>query len=229
MKHISVLNYNENCVCVNIAPGKSIVFENASHGIPTTIPLSFDEIKYANNSFVFKSGTLEFPEEIEEEMYKELRIDREKVLKLDEIKDILLHPTKKGLRKILSIQLLSDFDRVRGQFYKMKNEGYKLTLDLADIIERRTRELFDNKIKTSIIIDDNDIAIPSDEKIHELEEKLAAMEALLKQTLTLSNENVSEKEVKVEKEETTTTISSTTATTDVKKRPGRPPSAKKNS
>lgn len=221
MRHISVLNYNDNCVSIFIAPGKSILFEGANYGVPTTIPLTFDEIKYANNSSVFKSGLLEFSEEIEDEIYEELRIDKEKVLKLGEIRDILLHPTKNGLIKILNITSLADFDRVRGQFHKMKNEGYKLTLDLADIIERRTNELFENKFRTSIIIDDNDIDVSSNEKVHELEEKLAAMEELLKQTLALQNKNAV-KEIKEEKVEKTTSA-------PAKRKPGRPANTTKKS
>lgn len=229
MRHISVLNYNDNCVSIYISPNKSILFEGASFGVPTTIPLSLDEIKYANNSSVFKTGILEFPEEIEDDIYEELRIDKGKILKLKEIRDILLHPTKNGLIKILNIQSLANFDRVRGQFHRMKNEGYKLTLDLADIIEKRTNELFNNKIKTSIIIDDNDVNVPSNEKVHELEKKLAAMEELLKQTLALQNKNNFEVEPKAENKEQVEKINKpeTTATTE-KRKVGRP-STKKTS
>lgn len=172
---------------------------------------------------------MEFPEEIEDDIYEELRIDKGKILKLKEIRDILLHPTKNGLIKILNIQSLANFDRVRGQFHRMKNEGYKLTLDLADIIEKRTNELFNNKIKTSIIIDDNDVNVPSNEKVHELEEKLAAMEELLKQTLALQNKNNFEVEPKVENKEQVEKINKpeTTAVTE-KRKVGRP-STKKTS
>ena len=49
--------------------------------------------------------------------------------------------------RIISIPTLSDFDRVRSQFQKLKTEGYRLTLDMANVIETRTRELFNNHIK----------------------------------------------------------------------------------
>ena len=93
-------------------------------------------------------------------------------MKLSEIREILINPTKTGLQKIISIQSLSDFDRVRGQFQKLKNEGYKLTLDIANLIERRTNELFNNQAKTNIIIDDADV-VKEESKVRELEEKLA--------------------------------------------------------
>lgn len=217
VKHISVLNYNENCVCINIAPGKSLVFEESSYGSPTTIPLSLDEIKYANNSNVFKTGTLEFQSDLEDELYDILRIDKNKVLKLSEIRDILINPTKVGLQKIVSIPSLSDFDRVRGQFQKLKNDGYKLTLDIANIIEKRSEELFKNQIKTDIIIDDSDI-VKENSKVHELEKKLARMEELLKASLEKEEMKKNISDIKTPKTESTKTVS--------RKKPGRPPKAK---
>ena len=85
-----MLNYNDNCICVNIAPGKSLKFDEALYGEPTTTPLTLDEIRYINNGIAFKAGWLEFPEELEDEVYEELRIDKSKILKLKDIKDILL-------------------------------------------------------------------------------------------------------------------------------------------
>lgn len=215
MKHISVLNYNDNCVCINIAPNKSLLFEGASDEYPTTIPLSLDEIRYANNSTAFRTGMLEFPDDIEDELYTELRIDKDKVLKLREIREILLHPSKEGLRKIISITSLSDFDRVRGQFQKLKYEGYKLTLDMANVIDTRTRELFNNQIKSNISIDDADIHV-SDKKVEELERQLTEMKELILQMSAqkLEIENVSEK-----KSESI----NTTSTTKTGRKPGRPP------
>lgn len=210
VKHISVLNYNENCVSINVAPNKSMILEAASGEIPTLTPLTLDEIRYANNSNAFKTGVLEFPEELEDEIYNELRIDKDKVLKLKDIREILCHPTKEGLIKILSLNSLSDFDRVRGQFYKLKADGYKLTLDIADIIQRRTKELFNNQVKTNIIIDDADVADPSNKRVSELEKELADMKALM--ASFMSQHQNAEKVNKTDEKESE------------KKKPGRPKS-----
>lgn len=188
VKHISVLNYNENYVSINVAPDKSMILEPATGDIPSLTPLTLDEIRYANNSTAFKTGTLEFPKELEDEIYNELRIDKEKVLKLKDIKEILCHPTKEGLIKILSLNSLSEFDRVRGQFYKLKTDGYKLTLDIADIITRRTRELFNNQIKSNIVIDDADVVDPSNKRVSELEKELADMKALMASFMSKQND-----------------------------------------
>ena len=124
-------------------------------------------------------------------------------MKLSEIREILINPTKTGLQKIISIQSLSDFDRIRGQFQKLKNEGYKLTLDIANLIERRTNELFNNQAKTNIIIDDADV-VKEESKVRELEEKLARMEELLKSSLEDKvniKENISENEILKQRQE----------------------------
>lgn len=208
-----MLNYNDNCVCINIAPGKSLKFDGATYGSPITIPLTLDEIKYANNSSVFKTGMLEFQEDIEDELYKELRIDKNNVLKLKDIKDILLNPTKEGLQRIVSIASLTDFDRVRGQFQKLRYEGYRLTLDIANIIETRTRELFNNQIKTSIIIDDADVSSNENARVKSLETQLAEMKKMLEETLLAQSNASSDKPIEE-------------STIEKKKSPGRP---KKNS
>ena len=214
VKHISVLNYNENCVSINVAPNKSMILEAASGEIPTLTPLTLDEIRYANNSNAFKTGVLEFPEELEDEIYNELRIDKDKVLKLKDIREILCHPTKEGLIKILSLNSLSDFDRVRGQFYKLKADGYKLTLDIADIIQRRTKELFNNQIKTNIIIDDADVADPSNKRVSELEKELADMKALM---ASFMSQQTKEKDDALNE-----SVESALEEETEKKKPGRP-------
>lgn len=198
LKHITVLNYNENCVCITVAPGKSIKFEPAVGGVPTTVPLTIDEIRYANNNMAFKSGNLEFAHDMEDEIYEELGIDKDKVIKLKDIRDILISPTKEGLIKILSMTSLSDFDRVRGQFQALKTEGYKLTLDVADFIKRRADEMFRNQIKSNIIVDNGDV-IPKDTlRINELEKQIAEMKALLEAKMETSSKVVQSAEASAE-------------------------------
>lgn len=119
--------------------------------------------------------------------------------------------------RIISIPTLSDFDRVRSQFQKLKTEGYKLTLDMANVIETRTRELFNNHIKSNISVDDADVT-PSNKKVEELEQQLAEMKALLLQM------NVSKQEDKKEVADTAPakTEEVKTVAKSTRKSPGRP-------
>lgn len=128
-----------------------------------------------------------------------------------------MNPTKEGLIKIISISTLSDFDRVRGQFQKLKSEGYRLTLDMANVIDTRTRELFNNQIKSNISVDDADVVAPSNKKVEELEQQLAEMKALLLQ-MNASNQNTKVDESK----STTKTAEEKPTVKPVKKSPGRP-------
>lgn len=211
-KHISVLNYNENCVCINIAPSKSVVLEASEYGEPNVLPLTLDEIRFANNSSIFKNGILEFPEDIEDEVYETLRINKGDVLKLNEIRDILISPTKEGLKRIISIKSSSDFERVRGQFFKLKHEGYKLTLDIADLIARRYKELVNNQTVSKIIIDDADVVNNDKTRVAELEKEIAEMKKLLEIAVNSNKkEPAKEQEVTVRKVDV-----------QEKKSPGRP-------
>lgn len=128
-----------------------------------------------------------------------------------------MNPTKEGLIKIISISTLSDFDRVRGQFQKLKSEGYRLTLDMANVIDTRTRELFNNQIKSNISVDDADV-VPSNKKVEELEQQLAEMKALLLQM------NASKQEDKKEVVDTASTKIEEVKTVakSTRKSPGRP-------
>lgn len=216
-----MLNYNENCVYITVAPKRSIKVEPAHEGEPSTLPLTLDEIRYVNNTSAFKSGTLEFPSDLEDELYEELRIDKSKVLKLRDIKDILLNPSKDGLVKILSITSLADFDRVRGQFQKLKHDGYKLTLDVADLVDKRTKELFSGKTKSNFLIEEVNLENQNQKRVDELERQLAEMKEMLAQALQMKP-NVSNEENKRESVAETPNTEKET----VKRSPGRP---KKNS
>lgn len=215
-KLISVLNYNETCVCVSIAPGKSIMFEASNYGEPTVIPLPMNEIMFINNGYAFKTGLLEFPEEIEDELYQKLRIDKSKVLKLKEIRDILLSPTKEGLIKIVSIDSSANFDRVRSQFQKLKVEGHKLTLDVADIVNRRSKELLRGKSKSDIQIGDPDIPIEN-KRVSELEKQLEEMKLMMAQMMAIQTSEKSNNS-----EESNKNTSANTVIVEEKKKPGRP-------
>lgn len=123
-----------------------------------------------------------------------------------------MNPTKDGLTKILSITSLSDFDRVRGQFQKLKYDGYKLTLDVADLIDKRTKELFNNKIKSDVMIERIDTEKKNQNRVDELERQLAEMKDMLAQALAAKTESTPVKEESTEDAPKNT----------VKKSPGRP-------
>lgn len=88
---------------------------------------------------------------------------------------------------------------------------------MANVIETRTRELFNNHIKSNISVDDADVVAPSNKRVEELEQQLAEMKALLLQ-MNASNQNakVDEQKSTIKTEEAKPTVK------PVKKSPGRP-------
>lgn len=101
---------------------------------------------------------------------------------------------------------------MRGQFQKLKYEGYKLTLDVADLIEKRTKELFNNKIKSDFLIEKICFDEKNQKRVDELERQLEEMKAMLAQVLSSKNDSL------LNKENTTETIHENST----KKSPGRP-------
>lgn len=157
---INVLNYNENRVSVAVAPNKAYSFEPSPDGIvPTVIPMTIDEIKYANNYNAFRNGMLFFDEEKQEDVYYALNITNwQDILRNSDIKEIILHPTYDGLMKIVSIKDSSMFERVRGVFQKLQVENvYDISVRVAQIIDTRYKELLNRKIDTAIQLTKKDI------------------------------------------------------------------------
>ena len=88
---------------------------------------------------------------------------------------------------------------------------------MANVIDTRTRELFNNQIKSNISVDDADV-VPSNKKVEELEQQLAEMKALLLQM------NASKQEDKKEVVDTASTKTEEVKTVakSTRKSPGRP-------
>lgn len=179
---ISVLNYNENRVSVKVSPTESYSFEPSLDGInPTTISMTIDQIRFANNHNVFRNGFLFFDKSKEKDVYEIIGIsDWENILTNDDIREIIIHPTFDGLNKLISIKDDAMFERVRAAYHKLKYENiYDISVRVAQIIETRYKELQNKKIHTSIVLEKKDIATPIDNK--EVENLKSANEAMQKQ------------------------------------------------
>ncbi len=191
---INVLNYNENKVSVMVSPTDSFTFEPSVDGeIPSVIPMTFEQIRYANNYNTFRGGFLFFEESKAKEIYEELGINNwENILNNKEIRNILLNPTYDGLKKIVDIKDSAVFERVRAVFHKLKAEGTNdISVRVQQIISTRFKELQNKKITTSIVIEKKDIvsSVPSLEveslkaENKAMQEQLANMQAMMEKLL----------------------------------------------
>ncbi len=219
---INVLNYNENKVSVMVSPTDSFTFEPSVDGeIPSVIPMTFEQIRYANNYNTFRGGFLFFENSRAKEIYEELGISNwGNILNNKEIQDILLNPTYEGLKKIVDIKDSAVFERVRAAFHKLKAEGTNdISVRVQQIISTRYKELQNKKVTTSIVIEKKDLAqsVPNQEveslkaENKAMQEQLANMQAMMEKLLAQQAST-----------STTNTSDAKKNSTTSKKSPGRP-------
>lgn len=203
MKAINILNFNENTVVIS-TKNDGYSLSPASNGVPSILPLTFDEISYINsNSEVFKTGILRFPEDIEEEVYNELKITNWKeILTNEDIENCILNPSIEGLTKIINIKTVANFERVKGAFTRLKNEKtHDISMRVEDIIKNRDTELRRGIRNSGIIIKvaDTEKLIPMDEvnslkeQNKALEEQMLKMQKMMEQMMAVQSENISNK------------------------------------
>lgn len=217
---INVLNYNENKVSVMVSPTESFTFEPSIDGeIPSFIPMTFEQIRYANNYNTFRGGFLFFEESREKEIYEELGINNwEGILNNKEIRKILLNPSFEGLKKIVDIKDSAVFERVRAAFHKLKSEGTNdVSVRVQQIISTRYKELQNKKVNTSIVLEKKDIVqSASNQEVESLKAENKAMQEQLTNMQAMMEKLLAQQSAKPETNEPKKEI------TAPKKSPGRP-------
>ena len=228
-KLINVLNYNENPVAIKTHV-REYLCQPMEGDNPSITPLTFSEIESLNsNSNAFKIGTLRFPTEIEASVYEALRITNwEEILTNKDIEDIILHPSLSGLKRLIEINNVQLFERVRGVFFSLKNTNhYDISTRVEKIIIARHKELCNKKIKTDIILSakDTTASVPL-EDVNALKEQNLAMQTqmenmqkMMEQMIAMQNNTSVKDDVKeVAKTEDTKSTAP--------KKAGRPPNKK---
>ena len=243
-ENILVLSYNQNQVCVNGAK-ESYKFKPSNGLEPVINIMSLSDIQYINsNTQIIKTGWLTFDDKDKEEIFKELRIHNwENILTNDDIKGILTMPTMEGLQRIINIDNVTYFDRVRIILHALIQDGVDITTKVKDVIDTRYNELKKRQRVSSITLTskkkDNVVHL---DKITELEnqnkalkEQLDRFEKMmekfmqngqtpsvdyLKNQLSTNNENDSIKTI--QNENLNTNDNPNTNISDAKKSPGRP-------
>lgn len=153
---VDVYNYTDGCVTVtsNIRPD-GYLFEPSSEETPFVLQLSFGEVRGINTqSHVFREGYLRFDPSLEKEIYEALGVRNwESILKDEDIKKIILEPTKEGLELLMKINSTSLFERVRGMVTQLDNSNaYDISTRVKNAIGSRYKELYEGKRITDIQI-----------------------------------------------------------------------------
>lgn len=216
---VPVYNYNNSYVYA-VSNIQTYEFIPAKDGIPTVCYISFPEIVYINSiSDCFRTGLLMFSEEMQEEAYKEIQFaDWKFIITNQQIKDILLNPTKDGLEKLISITNESIFNRVKSILVELKNSN-------ADDISNRVIKVIDarwNEIRRGIFKSQIHINFKNDNVTNSLEK--AELEDVKSQNAMLLKEIADMK--KIIEQLNNKQAEPIETTKEEPKRVGRPPKSK---
>lgn len=180
-----VLNYNASPVSVSTRYSSVLVPAGDDHA-PGGVPMSLDEIIYANNTGkAFKCGLLTFEAEYADEIYKELRIDGWRdILTNSDIYDIILNPTIEGLERVIAIEEPLYFDRIYGAYIGLRNAGADITTKVSDILKVRRKELRGNKRKSAIELRASEAQAATEDTYEDLQKKINDMQTMIDKLLS---------------------------------------------
>ena len=149
---------------------------------PFAILLDESELIEANYATrVFKDGFL-FPEvDQSEEVYRMLKIANwQDILRDGEIRDIIMHPSADGLRKLIAIDSNSAFGRVWSILAVLRISGEDVPNQSVKVLTARNEELMRGEKATKIAVSDmpKDMKVQNDELRSENDELRAEIEKL---------------------------------------------------
>ena len=151
-KYINVLNCEENVEIVPTTNGRCYTFEPGSIDEPCVLPIPSEEVRYINSvSKCFKNGVLRFEADEAAEIYEELGIrDPDSIIFMEKIDEMLQNPTTEYMQRIIDIKESSQFERIRGRFYYLTNNGIDIPMKVGKIVEARYKEIIAGKLHSDI-------------------------------------------------------------------------------
>lgn len=118
--------------------------------------VSFNDIRTINQkSEAFRNGTLEFSEDMKDEIYKELRINvnDKNYFTRSMIEDIILDPNDEKIIKIVNITSKDTIDNFRRILVKLTNDNeYDISNRIREYIDAREIELKQGITKSALPI-----------------------------------------------------------------------------
>lgn len=168
---IEVLNHWDFPKYLPSKDGFGYKIEGQVDGVAGFEPVTFMDIKSINMaSEAFRNGTLEFEEDRQEEVYKELKIDinNNNYFTRTMIEDIILDPTDEKIAKIVKITSLDTMENFRRMLVKLTNDNeYDISNRVRDYIDAREIELKKGITKSQLPIPKSKVYKPAKEEIIE--------------------------------------------------------------
>lgn len=176
-RFVDVLNCNDNVVVVTLKDGRGYTFDAGSLAQPCVIPIPPDEVQYINSrSNAFKSGVLRFRPDEEAMVYDALGISNtDGILFAERIDAILKEPTAETLQRLVDIRDSSMFERVRGRYYFLINNGESISNKVGKLVEERYKELRAGRVNSALRV-----APAAEKPAPDMAAQMAAMQAQMK-------------------------------------------------
>jgi hypothetical protein len=142
--------------------------------------LTIEEIQYLNkNTMLFKQGYLTFYDKDKEEMYNELNLKADNIISREEIIDTIENPTKEKLQKLVDIQSLQVFQRVKFELVGLLSIPNNIINTVIQVIDMRYKELAKNQIRSDIEI--GMVSVPHQADTQALQDEITKLKAQIKQ------------------------------------------------
>lgn len=156
------------------------------------LDLTMEEIQYLNkNTMLFKQGYLTFHDEDKEQVYSDLGLKAENIISREEIIDTIINPTKAKLEKIVNIQSLQVFQRVKFELVGLLSVPNNIFNTVIQVIDMRYKELAKNQMKTDIEV--GIVSVPNQDNTQALQDEIAQLKAQLEQMKQVQNtQNIQE-------------------------------------
>jgi hypothetical protein len=160
--------------------------------------VTFNDIRMINQkSEAFRNGTLEFAEDVKDDLYKELRIDvnNNNYFTRKDIVDIILDPNDEKIAKIVKITSKDTIDNFRRILVKLTNDNeYDISNRVREYIDARDYELHHKIPVSKLPIPKSKVYKPAQEEVIEtavVEEHVEDKQEV-KETKTKAKKNVTE-------------------------------------
>ena len=210
---VKVYNYNPFILSV----ADKMLAPCYNYDEPTYDSISVSDLQYVNaNSSSIRNGLVRFNKNEEDEIYKELSVDKSRILFNEEIDDIILHPTQEKLQELLKVIDSSVFDRVITIHQGLLNSGaYDISNRVTKTIEARLQEFRRNILSTNIQLSNKEVESPKDTEVEKIKEQNENLQAQLNQMQEMMAKLLTNQTVAVTK--------TPSSTETPKKKAGRPP------
>lgn len=178
-QNIKVLNYG-GFIAISTHNGSRGLGASLD-GVPTFEYMSMEDVEYLNSiSPVFRTGRLEFEEDVRDKVYERLAIPdwRTRCIFERDIQGMIMHPTPEIMRRIVDVADILTIERFRGHMKVLIDHGCDVSVKVQNVIEERYKEINMGIMKSRMAITEPVEEKPSQE-MESMKKEIEALKAMV--------------------------------------------------